>query len=80
MKKTRPCLNYELGRCLAPCAGKVTEYEYKRMVNEVADFLSGQYKGLEKQLQEDMREASENLEYEKAALIRDRIKALQPPF
>jgi excinuclease ABC subunit C len=79
-KKTRPCLNYEMGRCLAPCAGKVTEYEYKRMVGEVADFLSGRYKGLEKQLQDDMRQASENLEYEKAAVIRDRINALHRIF
>ena len=79
-KKVRPCLNYELGRCLAPCAGKVSEYEYKRMVSEVADFLSGRYKGLEKQLQEDMHQASENMEYEKAAMIRDRIKALHRLF
>ena len=79
-KKTRPCLNYELGRCLAPCAGKVTEYDYKRVVQEVADFLSGRYKGLEKQMEEDMRRASESMEYEKAALIRDRIDALHRIF
>ncbi len=76
----RPCLNYEMGRCLAPCAGKVSEYEYKRMVDEVADFLQGRYKGLEKQLQEDMKAASENMEYEKAAAIRDRILALHRLF
>ncbi len=79
-KKTRPCLNYELGRCLAPCAGKVTEYEYKRMVGEIADFLSGRYKGLERQLEADMAEASENMEYEKAALIRDRLVSLRTIF
>ncbi len=79
-EKTRPCLNYEMGRCLAPCAGKVSEYEYKRMVDEVAEFLSGRYKGLEKQLSEDMKTASENMEYEKAAAIRDRIKALHRLF
>lgn len=78
--KTRPCINYEMGRCLAPCAGKVSEYDYKRMTVEVADFLSGRYKGLEKQLLEDMRTASENLEYEKAAAARDRINALHRLF
>ena len=79
-KKTRPCINYEMGRCLAPCAGKVSEYEYKRMIGEIADFLSGRYKGLEKQLQQDMRQASDDMEYEKAAVIRDRINALHRIF
>ncbi len=79
-KKMRPCLNYELGRCLAPCAGKVSEYEYKRMVDAVADFLSGKYKGLEKQIKQDMQRASENLEYEKAAMLRDRLNALKRLF
>jgi excinuclease ABC subunit C len=78
--KTRPCINYEMGRCLAPCAGRVSEYDYKRMTNEVAEFLSGRYKGLEKQLQEDMRAASEAMEYEKAAAVRDRIHALHRLF
>ncbi len=78
--KTRPCINYEMGRCLAPCAGKVSEYDYKRMTAEVADFLAGRYKGLEKQLQEDMHTASENMEYEKAAAARDRINALHRLF
>ena len=79
-KKHRPCINYEMGRCLAPCAGKVSEYEYKRMVEEVADFLSGRYKGLRKQFEEEMNAASENMEYEKAALIRDRIRAMERLF
>ena len=79
-KKSRPCLNYEMGRCLAPCAGKVSEYEYKRMVNEIADFLSGKYKGLEKQMKQEMDTASENMEYEKAAVIRDRINSLHRLF
>jgi|AGTN01.1.fsa_nt_gi excinuclease ABC, C subunit len=78
--RTRPCINFEMGRCLAPCSGKVSEYDYKRMTNEVADFLSGRYKGLEKQLLEDMRTASENMEYEKAAAARDRVGALHRLF
>lgn len=78
--KTRPCINFEMGRCLAPCAGKVSEYDYKRMTSEVADFLSGRYKGLEKQLVEDMRAASEAMEYEKAAAARDRLTALHRLF
>ncbi len=79
-KKHRPCINYEMGRCLAPCVGKVSEYEYKRMLDEVADFLSGRYKGLRRQFEEDMKAASENMEYEKAAMIRDRIRALERLF
>lgn len=79
-ERARPCLNYELHRCLAPCAGKVSEYDYKRMVFEIEEFLSGRYKGLQKQLEEDMAAASENMEYEKAAAIRDRIQALQLLF
>lgn len=79
-RKERPCLNYQMGRCLAPCAGKISEYEYKRMVTEVADFLSGRYKPLEKQLEAEMAEASENMEYEKAAMIRDRIASLRRLF
>ena len=69
-----------MGRCLAPCAGKVSEYDYKRMVDEVAEFLSGRYKGLERQLQADMHAASENMEYEKAAAARDRIHRAAPAF
>ncbi len=79
-KKHRPCINYEMGRCLAPCAGKVSEYEYKCMLDEVADFLSGRYKGLRRQFEEDMKAASENMEYEKAAMMRDRIRALERLF
>lgn len=79
-KKHRPCINYEMGRCLAPCAGKVSEYEYKRMVDEIIDFLSGRYKGLRRQFEEDMTAASENMEYEKAAMLRDRIRALERLF
>ena len=79
-KKSRPCINYEMGRCLAPCSGKVSEYEYKLMVGEIADFLSGKYKGLEKQLKEEMQQASDNMEYEKAAKIRDRINSLHRLF
>jgi len=79
-KKHRPCLNYEMGRCLAPCAGKVSEYEYKRMVDEIIDFLSGRHKGLRRQFEEEMKAASENMEYEKAAMLRDRIRALDRLF
>ncbi len=79
-RKSRPCSNYEMGRCLAPCSGKVSEYEYKRMVDEVADFLSGKYKGLETQMKAEMDEASQKMEYEKAATIRDRINSMHRLF
>ncbi len=79
-ERARPCLNYEMGRCLAPCAGKVSEYDYKRMVLEIEEFLSGRYKGLQRQLEQDMAKASEEMEYEKAAAIRDRLQALHLLF
>ena len=50
------------------------------MVNSLADFLAGRYKGLEKQLKEDMKQASENMEYEKAAALRDRLNSLNRLF
>lgn len=79
-QKGRPCLNYEMGRCLGPCAGKVGEYEYKRMVSEVEEFLLGRYKGLRQKLEQDMKEASNAMEYERAASIRDSLQALKLLF
>ncbi len=74
--KTRPCLNFHIKNCFAPCKGNITQKEYKRVFEEICKFLDGNHKELRESLEERMREASSNLEYEKAAIYRDRIKSI----
>lgn len=76
-KKRRPCLNYEIGRCLAPCAGKCTEGEYRALIRRVTDFLSGDYQGVIGELQKDMQECAMQFQYERAAIIRDKIRDIE---
>jgi len=64
--RTRPCILYEIKKCLGPCAGKCTEEEYGQMVNYASSLLTGKNKEVIRDLEEKMREASEKLEYEKA--------------
>lgn len=73
----RPCLDYYIKKCNAPCAGKVTKKEYKAMIDDVIDILSGKDIALIKELKEDMIKASENLEFEKAAMYRDKIMSFE---
>lgn len=73
----RPCLNFHIKRCLAPCAGKVEEAVYKEMITSICLFLEGRQEDLVKSLTKQMEEAAENLEFERAAGIRDQIKALE---
>jgi len=75
--KERPCLNYHIGRCLGPCTGKVTPEEYAAVVDEVCAFLQGRGEDAVKGLERMMQEAAGNLEFEKAALYRDRIEAIR---
>lgn len=75
--KDRPCLYYHIGQCSAPCAGKISKEEYSEMFNQIASVLNGNYSYLTKALTEKMYKASENLEFEKAAGYRDRIKHLE---
>ena len=75
--KERACLNYHIGKCLAPCEGKINQEDYKKMIDEVLNFLSGKYKEVIKKLQEDMLLASEDLQFEKAAQLRDQIMAIE---
>ncbi|MCX5859856.1 MAG: excinuclease ABC subunit UvrC [Proteobacteria bacterium] len=75
--RARPCLNYEIGLCLGPCAGKVGEEEYARIIREVKVILSGKGEELVGKLMREMQEASKGLNYEKAAILRDRIQALE---
>ena len=75
--KERPCLNYHIGQCLAPCTGKVNEIEYNAMITELLDFLSGHTEKVIKNLTDKMLAASDNLEFEKAAELRDTIDAVK---
>ena len=76
-ERTRPCLNYHIGRCLAPCVGYVSKEEYGKQIKEIIDLLDGKIDKIIKELKEEMKEASEKLDYEKAAMIRDRITAIE---
>ena len=73
----RPCMNYDIGRCLAPCAGKCTEEAYAEMMEGVLSFLGGDYEGVLKKLKKDMTEAAAAMRYEKAAAIRDKIRDVE---
>lgn len=74
--KERPCLNYHIGRCLAPCAGLISQEEYRKMVDEVLAFLEGRTDQLIKVFQEEMVEASDALDYERAARLKAKWQAL----
>ncbi|MBQ3705146.1 MAG: excinuclease ABC subunit UvrC [Clostridia bacterium] len=73
----RPCVNYDIHKCLGPCAGKCTEEEYGRMITGVLHFLEGDYKPVMDQLTEEMTEAAAAMRYERAAQIRDKIRDVQ---
>ncbi len=75
--KSRPCLNGFMGLCSAPCAGKITKEEYIANVNDAIKFLKGGSTASVREMQQRMQEYSDALEFEKAAKLRDRIKAIQ---
>ena len=74
--RTRPCLQYHIKRCTAPCVGYVSTEEYAAQVQDMQDFLSGKSNTIKERWAKQMEAASENLDYEEAAKYRDRIKAL----
>ena len=76
-KPMRPCIQYQMGKCVAPCAGKISREEYLKLVNEIILFLKGEKKGLLEELEKRMLKFSQEMKFEEAAKIRDRIKALQ---
>ena len=76
-ERTRPCLNYHINRCLAPCMGYVTSEEYMEQINEIIDLLEGKTGKILKELETQMEKSAQNLEYEKAAELRDRIQAIE---
>jgi excinuclease ABC subunit C len=75
--RTRPCLEGQMGRCLAPCAGGLTEEAYRRVVHQAVQFLKGRSRDLLRSLKEEMEQAAADLDFEKAALWRDRIQAIK---
>lgn len=75
--RSRPCVLYEIKKCLAPCVGKCTEEEYQRNVTQIVKFLHGEDKIVLKELKSEMEKASKNLEFEKAATFLERIKRIE---
>jgi excinuclease ABC subunit C len=75
--RTRPCLQHEIGRCAAPCTHLVTREDYRRQVSEVLQFLRGKTGPVLARLRREMAEAARELRYERAAVLRDRIQALE---
>ena len=73
----KPCLEYHIHRCLGPCIGAVTREEYHEMINQVIQFLEGKQELVLRQLNQKMMEASHRFQFEKAALLRDQIKAIE---
>ncbi|MEM7169370.1 MAG: excinuclease ABC subunit UvrC [Pseudomonadota bacterium] len=74
--RDRPCLMYQIKRCAAPCVGKIPEEGYEALVQEARDFLCGRSKDIQLLLSRSMEEAAERMDYESAAVYRDRIRAL----
>lgn len=74
---TRPCLNYHIGLCKAPCAGYISKAEYGVMIDEIIELLNGGDPGMKKQLKKEMEAAAEQLEFEKAAKLRDQFLAIE---
>ena len=79
-KKYRPCLNFQMKKCLAPCQGNITKEEYGEVVRQVRLFLKGRDKELLQELEKRMKQSSKKLEFEKSALYRDQIKAVRRIF
>jgi excinuclease ABC subunit C len=76
-KPMRPCIQHQMGRCMAPCAGKVRSQEYLMMIDEVRLFLNGKRKDLIGNLENTMQKLSEEMKFEEAAKIRDRIRVIE---
>ncbi|HBN31501.1 MAG TPA: excinuclease ABC subunit C, partial [Rhodobacteraceae bacterium] len=74
--RTRPCLLHQIARCAAPCVGKISEQDYAALVDDASAFLSGRSTKVQADLAAKMAEASALMEFERAAAIRDRIRAL----
>ena len=76
-RRERPCLMYHIGKCCAPCSGNITPEAYHAMLDEVCAFLDGHTETVLKHLREQMADAADKMEYERAAGLRDRIRAIE---
>jgi len=74
--RTRPCLQHQIKRCAAPCTGEISIPDYNGLVEEAQDFLAGKSQAVQKRLSEEMNEAAESMDFERAAMLRDRLSAL----
>jgi excinuclease ABC subunit C len=74
--RTRPCMLYQIKRCSGPCTGEISIADYAELADEARQFLSGKTKSVQDHLQRDMNEAAEKLDFERAAMMRDRLSAL----
>jgi excinuclease ABC subunit C len=75
-QRSRPCMQYQIKRCAAPCVDMISEKDYQALADQAADFLRGKVVSLHNKLAAEMEEAAENLEFETAAKLRDRIRAI----
>ena len=75
-KRERPCILYQIKRCSGPCVGYIEKLEYTKTVNNAIEFVSGKSRKIQKSLSDQMEKASEDLDFEKAVILRDRIKSL----
>ena len=75
--KERPCLNYHIGQCLAPCSGEINHQVYNEFIKDAMDFLEGKHHSIIKKMKTEMEEYSEKMEFEKAAIVRDKLRAIE---
>ena len=74
-RRDRPCLLYQIKRCSAPCVGRIDEANYAELVSEAKDFLGGRSSAVQRKLEDQMAQAAEALDFERAAMLRDRLRA-----
>ena len=74
--RERPCILYQIKRCSGPCVGYIKEKDYKQTVDDAIEFVSGKSRRIQKNLSSQMEKASEDLDFERASILRDRIKSL----
>jgi excinuclease ABC subunit C len=77
MGAERPCLNYHIGRCMAPCQGNISEETYGQQIGKALDFLNGNYSAILKELEDKMTEASEDMKFEEAISYRELLKSVK---
>ncbi len=77
MGTERPCLNYHIGRCMAPCQGNISEETYGQQIGKALDFLNGNYSAILKELEDKMTEASEDMKFEEAISYRELLKSVK---